>query len=178
MCHVLFKMTQWFWRRRLLKNLKKVFCNYLLFEDMWPCIWTNLNSVHPRMLCAKFGWNWTIGSGEDFFLSFQCNFTISQLSPLWEKAWPFIWTNLNPLNPRMLPFTQECFIASLVEIDPVVLEKIFKSFQLIFIFSQLSSLSKGRGPSFEQTWIRFIHVYFVPSLVEIVQVDLEKKMKM
>ena len=24
----------------------------------WFFIWTNLNSLHPRMLCAKFGWNW------------------------------------------------------------------------------------------------------------------------
>ena len=31
-------------------------------------IWTNLNSLYPRMLCAKFGWNWFSGSGEDDFL--------------------------------------------------------------------------------------------------------------
>ena len=31
-------------------------------------IWRNLNSFHSRMLCAKFGWNWLSGSGEeDFF---------------------------------------------------------------------------------------------------------------
>ena len=28
-------------------------------------IWTNLNSLDPRMLCAKFGWNWPSGSGEE-----------------------------------------------------------------------------------------------------------------
>ena len=28
-------------------------------------IWTNLNPLHPRMVCAKFGWNWASGSGED-----------------------------------------------------------------------------------------------------------------
>ena len=28
-------------------------------------IWTNLNLLHPRMLCAKFGWNWPSGSGEE-----------------------------------------------------------------------------------------------------------------
>ena len=31
---------------------------------MWPFIWINLNLLHPRMLCAKFGWNWPSGSGE------------------------------------------------------------------------------------------------------------------
>ena len=30
-----------------------------------PFIWTNLNPLYPRMLCAKFGWNWPSGSGED-----------------------------------------------------------------------------------------------------------------
>ena len=28
-------------------------------------LWTNLNPIHPRMLCLKFGWNWPSGSGED-----------------------------------------------------------------------------------------------------------------
>ena len=28
-------------------------------------IWINLNPLHPRMLCAKFGWNWLIGSREE-----------------------------------------------------------------------------------------------------------------
>ena len=30
-----------------------------------PFIWTNLNPLHPRMLCAKFGWNWPSSSGEE-----------------------------------------------------------------------------------------------------------------
>ena len=42
---------------------------------------------------------------------------------------------------------------SLVEIGPVVLEKIFRSCQIIFIISQLSPLWEGCGPSFEKTWI-------------------------
>ena len=31
----------------------------------WPFICSNLNSLHPRMLCAKFGWNWSSGSWEE-----------------------------------------------------------------------------------------------------------------
>jgi hypothetical protein len=31
----------------------------------WPFIWTNLNPLHPRMICAKFDWFWPAGSGED-----------------------------------------------------------------------------------------------------------------
>ena len=28
-------------------------------------IWINVNSLHPRMLCTKFSWNWPNGSGEE-----------------------------------------------------------------------------------------------------------------
>ena len=81
-----------------------------------PFIWKNLNSLHPRMLCAKFSWTWLSGSGEGRFLNFVnvfspfCNylpflsmyfsyFTI--ISP-WKRAGPFIWTELIPLLLRML----------------------------------------------------------------------------
>ena len=68
---------------------------------------------------------------------------------------------------------------SLVEIDPVVLKKkIFKVGQCIFAISLLFPLGKGPGPSFDQTWIPFTQGCFVPSLVEISPVVLEKKMKM
>ena len=36
-----------------------------VFERAWPFIWTNLNPLHPRILCAKFGWNWPSDSGEE-----------------------------------------------------------------------------------------------------------------
>ena len=42
----------------------------------------------------------------------------------------------------------------------------------------LSPFGKGRDPSFEQTWIPFTQGCFVPSLIEIGPVVLEKKMKM
>ena len=48
------------------------------WKRAWPFIWTHLNPLYPRMLCAKFGWNWPCGSGEeDFFKLQQCIFTIS-----------------------------------------------------------------------------------------------------
>ena len=75
-----------------------------------------------------------------------------------------------------IPFTQGCFVPRLVEIGSVVLEKkIFKFRHCLFTISQLSPLGNGRGPSFEQTWIPFILGCFVPSLVEIGSVVLEKK---
>ena len=55
---------------------KKIFFNFVnlfsLFRNLispWkragPFICTNLNLLHPRTLCAKLGWNWPSGSGED-----------------------------------------------------------------------------------------------------------------
>ena len=35
------------------------------WRKVWPFIWTNLNTLHTRMLCTKFGSNWTSGSGEE-----------------------------------------------------------------------------------------------------------------
>ena len=32
---------------------------------MWLFILTNLNPLHPGMLCAKCYWNWSNGSGEE-----------------------------------------------------------------------------------------------------------------
>ena len=78
---------------------------YIVIISPWkmvrPFIWTKLNPLHPSMLCAKFGWNWPNFSGEeDFKISsmYFCYFVI--ISPL-KRAGPFIWTNLNPLHPRM-----------------------------------------------------------------------------
>ena len=31
----------------------------------WPFIWINLNSLHQGIFCAKFGWNWPSGFGEE-----------------------------------------------------------------------------------------------------------------
>ena len=69
-----------------------------------------------------------------------------------------------------------CFVPSLVEIGSVVLEKRFlKFFNVVFAISLLSTLGKGCGPSFEQSWISFSQECFVLSLVEICSVGLEKK---
>ena len=67
LCQVWLKLAQWFWRRRFLNlvNVFSLFRNYLPLEKDGAFIWRNLNPLHPRMLCAKFGWIWPIGSGEE-----------------------------------------------------------------------------------------------------------------
>ena len=49
----------------------------------WIFIWTNLNPLHPRMHCGRFGWNWSSGSWEEDFYICQCIFAISLLSVLY-----------------------------------------------------------------------------------------------
>ena len=103
------------------------------------------------------------------FKSFQRVFTISQLSPLWERRG-------SSFEQTWIPFTQGCSVSSFVEIGQVVLEKkIFKSCQFIFIISELSPLWEGRGSSFKQILIPFTQEYILPNLVEIGPVVLEKK---
>ena len=63
-------------RKSLLKVchvvLEKIFkscqCNFTkisLYKKKLPFIWTNLNPLNSRMLCAKFGWHWTSGSRKE-----------------------------------------------------------------------------------------------------------------
>ena len=99
------------------------------FEKRGPFIWTNLNPFNTRILCAMFGWNWHIGSGEDFLNFVNVLFLAIFLTHYgkWQQSFSFDWT--------WYPFTQGCFVQSLVEIGPVVLEKkIFKCPQCIFKF--------------------------------------------
>ena len=68
LCQVWLKLALWFWRRRffLISSMYfGYFINISPWKRAWPFIWTKLNPLHPRMLCAKFGWNWLSGSGEE-----------------------------------------------------------------------------------------------------------------
>ena len=51
-----------------------IYFRYFVIISPWkrvgPFIWTNLNLLHPRILCTKFGWNWPSGSGEEDFFNF------------------------------------------------------------------------------------------------------------
>ena len=78
LCQVWLKLAQWFWRRRFLNFVK--YLSYFIIISPWkrvgPIIWTNLNPLHPRMLCATFGWNWLSGTGEEDFLNFVNVFSL------------------------------------------------------------------------------------------------------
>ena len=61
-------------------------------------IWTNLNPLHPRMLCAKFGWNWPCGSGEEDFLISSMYFLITTLHL--EKGRALHFNKLESSSPK------------------------------------------------------------------------------
>ena len=106
---------------------KKPIIYFLRIE--WFFIWTNLNPLHPRMLCTKFVWNWP-------------------MQWFWRRRFFFYFVNVFLLFGNYLPlknggalhleklensFTQGCFVPSLVEIRPLVQEtKILKFRQCIF----------------------------------------------
>ena len=48
-------------------------CNFTILllstlEKGYVLNWTNFNTLQPRMLCSRFGWNWPTGSGEEDIL--------------------------------------------------------------------------------------------------------------
>ena len=79
--------------------------HYFCFSPLgraWPFIWRQLNPLQLGILCAKFGWNWHSGSGEEDFVK-SCQFIffiylfISQFSPLGSAWLSFeqLWILLN-----------------------------------------------------------------------------------
>ena len=51
-----------------LKISSRYFCDIVIISSLkraWPFIYTNLNPLHPRILCTKFAWNWPSASGEE-----------------------------------------------------------------------------------------------------------------
>ena len=135
-------------------------------------IWTNLNPLHPSMLCAKFGWNWLSGSGEEDFRISSIYFFYFVIVSTWKRAGSLPLTNLNPLNPTM-----NCAEFGWHWLNGSGEEDIWISSMYFhyFVITLHLPLGKGRGPSFEQIWIPFTQGCSVPSLAEIGPVVLEKK---
>ena len=80
----------WIW-------LSSMYFRYFVIISPWKRAFEQtLGPLHPRMHCAKFGWNWYSGSLEEGFLilSNECIFLFQFYLPL-ERAGPIIWTNLD-----------------------------------------------------------------------------------
>ena len=133
------------------------FRNYLPLEKGGAIHLANLNSLYPRMVCAKFVWNWLSGSGEEDFLKFVILFSL--------------FLNYLPLEKGgalHLLFTQGCFVQRLVEIGSVVLEKrFFLISSMYFRKFIIISLWKRAGPFiWKKNLIPFTQKCFMQSLVE------------
>ena len=169
LCQFWLKLSQWFLRRRFLNfvNVFSLFRYYLPSEKgmalhflftQW-CFVPRLVEIGPVVLKKKI------------FKLCQCIFAISLLSPLRKGRGP-------SFDQTWILITQECFVPTLFEIGPVVLrKKIFQVRQCIFAISLLSPLWKGRGPSFEQTWIPISEGCFVPSRLKLAQWFLRRSRK-
>ena len=140
-----------------------LFRNYLPLGKGVDFHWTNWNPHHSRMLCAKFGWNWLMGSWGRHFLNLFMYFMVSLLSPLRKRRCPFFEHNL-------IPITQGCFVPSLVEIGWVALEKkIIKFVNVFSLFLNYLILEKVRFLHFNklesplptdalcQVWLKLAH---------------------
>ena len=52
--------------KSIFKFRQYIFCYFVIYLSVEKFfIWKNLNSLHPRMLYANFGWSWPSGSEED-----------------------------------------------------------------------------------------------------------------
>ena len=73
----------------------------LIIQEHWPPQISMIPqyTLHSRMICAKFGWNWPCGSGGEDLKNLSMYFrNVIIISP-WKRV---IWINLNSLYPRML----------------------------------------------------------------------------
>ena len=133
--------------------ISSVYFHYFVIISPWKMvgsfIWRNFNPLNPRMLCAKFGWNWLSGSGEKRFLNSSMYFRFFVIISPWKRTGPFIWTKFNPLLPRMhyakfgwnwnSGSAEEAFLISSMYLRYFV---IISSFKLTgpFIWTNLNSL--------------------------------------
>ena len=116
------------------------------------------------MLSVQFDWNFSSGSRGDFWFFLYLVIIFPS-----KRAWPFTWTNLSPIYPRILRAKFGWNWHSGYGDD-------FKfCLSCIFTIPFISPLERGCDPSFEQKWVPFTQECFVPSLVEISSVVLEKK---
>ena len=85
--------------RRRFSDFGHVFSFFVIispWKRMWHFIWTNLNPFHPRMLCAKFGWNWPY----EFFLNFVNVFSLFRNYLPLDKSVALYFNKLESLSPK------------------------------------------------------------------------------
>ena len=59
LCYVWLKLAYWFWKKWFL-SFGSVFSLFLYYIPL-----EKAGALHSKMICAKTGWNWPSGSGEE-----------------------------------------------------------------------------------------------------------------
>ena len=117
----------------------------------WPFIWTNLNSLHPRIICTKFDWIWPSGSEENF-KKFSVYFYSSAIISPWRRVIRITY----PLHLNKLEFPVPK--DGLCEVWLKFAQwfwRLFSNDHFYIFMIAFNSLWRGPGPLFEQTWILF-----------------------
>ena len=89
---------------KIFKFCHRIFCYFSILSPWkWvgPFIWTDLNPLYQRMLCAMFGWNGPIGSKEDFKKNFNILSLFCYYLPF-ENGMALHLKNWNYVNHGML----------------------------------------------------------------------------
>jgi len=153
-------------RRRFFQIDQNVpyFASYWAPKWASPFIWTNLNSHLPSMFPTSFGWNWRSGSWEeDFFKTFPYILLCKSLSP-----WVAPYMTLGTLfGHTWSSLSQGCSMPNINVFRPVVHEKSYQNLPY--------SVPKGASPFIWTNLNPHPQACFLPSLIEIGLVVLEKK---
>ena len=118
-----------------------------------PSIWENLNSFHPRMLFAKFGWNWPSGSGEIFFLIWSLYFYYFEIISPWKNE-------SSRCEQHEFPTPKGCFNYAKFVWNRLFWRRTFLKFLSLYFIIYLP-LGKRHGSSFDQTCIQITQRCFV-----------------
>ena len=87
--HIYHKTCPVVQEEKIFKFCENTFAILLLSPNVKRCglsIWTNSNPLYPRMLFAKFGWNWPSG-----FFNFVNVFSLFRNHHPFDRWGPFIW---------------------------------------------------------------------------------------
>ena len=147
----------WIWKQLKVESIS-------LWKRVWPFIWTNLNPIHPWLLSAKFGWNWTSESGV-VNVFFRYNLPLKMGVVL-------------HLNKVESPTPKDALCQDGLKIDQWIWRRrFFECQQFIFTTSIISPSKKGVAPHLYKLEFPLPNdvLYQIWNLVEIDPVVLEKK---
>ena len=87
-------------REKTIFSILSMYCCHFIIISSWNGLALHvnkLNSLHPRMFCAKFTSYCPSGSWEEEFFISLIFFANTLLCHFWKKSWPLIWAKLKIL---------------------------------------------------------------------------------